>query len=91
MPERIREIQREIVKTRRYLFNLEAKLQKARMKMYSSGDEQRIAEIESEFKAKYPNLPVRRELLALVGTEPYNAPSEDKEVTRRNVAERYGR
>ena len=91
MVQKLRNLEREIVKTRKYLSSLEARFQRERMKMYGTQEEQRLAEIESEFKAKYPNLRVRRELLALVGTEPYNPPSEDKAIARRIVAERYGR
>jgi len=92
MAEELRNLQREIVKTRRYLSSLEARFQKVRARLYGrTSEEQRLAEVEREFRAKYPDLPVRRELLALVGTEPYNPPSKDKEVTRQIVAERYGR
>lgn len=89
MAEELRTLQKEIVKTRKHLSSLETRFQKVRTKVYAKSREQRLAEIEQEFKASYPNLPVRRELLAVVGTEPYNPPSKDKEVTRRIVAERY--
>lgn len=90
MAEELRSLQREILKARRHLSSLEARFQRLRTKVYGKPQEdKRLMEIEKEFKTKYPNLPVRREVLALVGTEPYNPPSEDKEITRYIVAERY--
>lgn len=88
MEEELRHLQKEIEKTRKYLSSLESKFHKVMSKVHNKSEE-RIEEIEKEFKSNYPDLPVRRELLALVGTEPYNPPSNDKEITRRITAERY--
>jgi len=95
MTEELRNLQKEILRTRRYLSSLEGRLQKLRhpsaSRNYAKAEERRLARVESEFRRKYPQLTVRRSLLAIVGTEPYNSPSLDKAVTRQIVAERYGR
>lgn len=50
----------------------------------------RLKKLEQELRKKSPGIKVDKELLRLVGTEPYNPPSQDKEIVRRIVAERYG-
>ena len=49
----------------------------------------RITSIQAEFRKKYPNIAVRKELLAIVGTEKRRSPSKDHDLARRIVAERY--
>lgn len=85
------ELQKEIQKTRNYLRKLEMQLRRVGYRpVKRETEEQRIKRLEAEFKKKYPNLEVDTSILKLVGTEPYNPPSKDKEVTRRIIAERYG-
>ena len=84
----VTELQHRIQKTRRYLHRLETELDRAR---YVTGGrkqtaEQRIEQLEKEFKKKYPDLEIDRRVLRLVGSEPYNSPSEDKAVNRRIIA-----
>jgi len=50
----------------------------------------RMKELERQLKEHNPDMKINYELLKLVGTEPYNPPSQDKEIVRRIVAERYG-
>ncbi len=76
---------------RKHLSSLEAKFRKVKPeKRTASAEKERITKIGREFRAKFPNLHVRKELLALVGTEPLNPVKKDKEITRKIVAERYG-
>lgn len=50
----------------------------------------RLKELESTLLKHSPDMKINYDLLKLVGTEPYNPPSQDKEIVRRIVAERYG-
>lgn len=50
----------------------------------------RVRRIEQELLKKNPDVRIDRELLSLVGTDPYSPPSQDKEIVRRVAAERYG-
>jgi hypothetical protein len=49
----------------------------------------RIKVLEKQIREHNPNMKINYELLRLVGTEPYNPLSQDKEIVRRIVAERY--
>jgi len=53
-------------------------------------EKKRIKKLEAELRKKFPGIKVDKDLLRLVGTEPYNPRSQDKEIVRRIVAERYG-
>ena len=53
-------------------------------------EKDRLKKLEAELKKKLPGVKVDKDLLRLVGTEPYNPRSQDKEIVRRIVAERYG-
>ena len=53
-------------------------------------EKNRLKKLEAELKKKLPGIKVDKDLLRLVGTEPYNPRSQDKEIVRRIVAERYG-
>jgi len=44
---------------------------------------------EEELRQKYPNLPVPKDLLRLVGIMPPNPPEQDWEVIRRAATDRY--
>lgn len=90
MAEELRYLQREIWKVRQYLSRLEYKVMKTQRKLLWENEEQRLKCLEAELKRKNPKVAIDRELLRLVGTEPYNPPSKDKEITRQIVAERYG-
>jgi hypothetical protein len=48
----------------------------------------RMKELERQLREHNPDMKINYELLKLVGTEPYNPPSQDKEIVRRIVAER---
>jgi hypothetical protein len=88
MTEDMRQIRREISKTRHHLNSLEHKLK--RMQHKGSGKTKyNIARLEKKFHKKYPYIKVDRELLALVGTLPGIPARKDKEVVRHIVAERY--
>jgi hypothetical protein len=86
------ELQKEIQKTRQHLNKLETQLHRMKYRKLAGteNEEQRIRRVEAEFKRKYPNIDISRNLLRLVGTEPYNPRWKDKEVTRQIIAERYG-
>jgi hypothetical protein len=87
----VTELQHRIQKTRRYLHRLETELDRAKyVTARKQTEEEKIARLEREFRKKYPRLEIDRSVLRLVGTEPYNPPSEDKAVNRRITAERYG-
>jgi hypothetical protein len=88
------ELKRKIRKTRKYLSSLEDSLRKMNAKKKKARNvkkRRKVDNIESEFKKRFPNLQPRKSLLALVGTEPPNPPSLDKDLTRQIVAERYDR
>lgn len=53
-------------------------------------EKNRLRNLEAELKKKLPGIKVDKDLLRLVGTEPYNPRPQDKEIVRRVVAERYG-
>ncbi len=59
------------------------------------GEEEDLTEVqrqaEEEFRQKYPNIPISKALLRLVGTIPPNPPEQDWEVIRRAVVEHYYR
>jgi hypothetical protein len=50
----------------------------------------RLKELERKVRKHNPAMKINYDLLRLVGTEPYNPVSYDKELVRRIVAERYG-
>ena len=86
----VTELQHRIRKTRKYLYRLETELHRAEnVATGKEAEERRIERLEKAFKKKYPYLEIDRSILMLVGTEPYNPPSEDKAVNRRILAERY--
>jgi hypothetical protein len=79
------------MKTRRYLHGFEAEMRRAMcVKARKETEEQRLARLERAFKRRHPRLEIDRSILKLVGSEPYNPPSKDKQVNRRIIAERYG-
>ena len=88
----VTELQHRIRKTRQYLHRLETEIHRAKYRrpVRKKAEEQRIARLAREFKKKYPYLEADSSILKLVGTEPHNPPSKDKEVNRRIMAERYG-
>lgn len=87
----VTELQVRIRRTKQYLNRLETELQRAKyVTRRKESEEQRLQRLEREFKKKYPHSDIDRSVLKLVGTEPYNPPSEDKAVNRRIIAERYG-
>lgn len=50
----------------------------------------RLRELERQLRKHNPDMKINYDLFKLVGTMPYNPPSQDKEIIRRIVAERYG-
>jgi len=90
MTEELRNLQREISKTRKHLSNLEARYQKAAIKAQSETEEQRLKRLERELREEYPNLKIRRSLLKLVGTLPYSPVEKDSEDIAEAIAGKYG-
>jgi hypothetical protein len=88
MAEDIRYIKRQIEKEMNHLRDLYTRIN--RIEREREPEKYRIKKLEKELTRKNPGVEIDRDLLALVGTEPYNPPSQDKEVVRRIVAERYG-
>lgn len=85
--EEIQYIKKQIKREMNHLRELYARVSTIARK---KPEKYRLKKLEQELLKKNPNIKVDRELLALVGTEPYNPPSQDKEIVRRIVAERYG-
>lgn len=88
MAEDIQYIKRQIKKEMDHLRDLYSKINRIEKK--KEPEKYRIKKLEQELMRKNPNIEIDRELLALVGTEPYNPPSQDKEIVRRIAAELYG-
>ncbi|HEX9845903.1 MAG TPA: hypothetical protein VGA92_05500 [Candidatus Nitrosotenuis sp.] len=88
MAEDIQYIKKQIKKEMNHLRDLYSKINRIEKK--KEPENYRIKKLEQELMRRNPNIEIDRELLALVGTEPYNPPSQDKEVVRRITAERYG-
>ncbi len=88
MAEDIRYIKKQIKKEMNHLRDLYSKINRIERK--KEPEKYSIKKLEQELIRKNPDIEIDRELLALVGTEPYNPPSQDKELVRRLVAERYG-
>jgi uncharacterized protein (UPF0335 family) len=88
MAEDIQYIKKQLEKEMNHLKSLYSKVN--RLEKKKEPENYRIKKIEQELKRTNPGLKVDRELLKLVGTEPYSPPSQDKETTRRIIAERYG-
>jgi signal recognition particle GTPase len=88
MAEDIQYIKKQIEKEMNHLKHLYNKINRIERKKESRKD--RIKKLEKELMRKNPDIEIDRELLALVGTESQNTPSQDKEIVRRIVAERYG-
>lgn len=93
MTEELRTIQRELAKTRRYLSSLEAKYQRAAIKMRSSTEEEkRLESLKQELRREYPNMkftPKTMKLLKTVGTLPYSPVEKDKEDIAEAIAREY--
>jgi signal recognition particle GTPase len=88
MAEDIQYIKKQIKKEMNHLRDLYSKINRIERK--KEPEKHSIKKLEQELMRKNPDIEIDRELLALVGTEPYNPPSQDKELVRRIVAERYG-
>lgn len=88
MAEDIQYIKKQIEKEMIHLRDLYVKI--SRIERKQEPEKYRVKKLEAELLRKNPCIEVDRDLLALVGTEPYNPPSQDKEIVRRIVAERYG-
>lgn len=88
MAEDIQYIKKQIEKEMNHLRDLYSKLNKIERKR--EPEKYRIKKLEQELKKRNPGIEIDRDLLSLVGTLPYNPPSQDKEIVRRIVAERYG-
>lgn len=88
MAEDIQYIKKQVEKEINHLKSLYSRI--GRMEKRKEPEKYRIKKLEQELLRKNPNARVDRKLLALVGTEPYNPVSEDKEIVRRVAAERYG-
>jgi hypothetical protein len=88
MAEDIQYIKKQVKKEINHLKGLYSRISK--MEKRKEPERYRIKKLEQELFRKNPNANIDRELLALVGTEPYNPPSHDKEIVRRIAAERYG-
>ncbi len=88
MAEDIQYIKRQIKKEMNHLRDLYSKINRIEKKKET--EKHRVKKLEQELMRKNPNIEIDWELLALVGTEPHNPPSQDKEVVRRIVAERHG-
>ncbi|CDI06431.1 hypothetical protein [Candidatus Nitrosotenuis uzonensis] len=88
MAEDIQYIKRQIKKEMNHLRDLYSKINRIERK--KEPEKNRIKKLEQEIMSKNPNIEIDRELLALVGTEPYNPSSQDKELVRHIAAQRYG-
>lgn len=88
MAEDIQYIKRQLRKEMNHLRDLYSKINRIERKKET--EKHRVKKLELLLLRKNPSIKVDRDLLALVGTEPHNPPSQDKEVVRRIVAERYG-
>ncbi len=87
--EEIQYIKKQIEREMNHLRELYSRVSTIARKQ-KEPEKYRLKKLEQELLKKNPNIKVDSELLALVGTEPYNPPSQDKEIVRRIVAERYG-
>ncbi len=90
MAEELRDVQKEIWKVREYLARIEERVMRVQMKM--EPEEERVSKLKEELRKEYPDLeftPRILRLLRLVGTQPYNPVSRDKEVIREAIADRY--
>lgn len=87
--EEMQYIKKQLEKEMSHLRQLYSRISRVERRQ-KEPEKYRLRKLAQELKKKMPGIEVDRELLALVGTEPYNPPSQDKEIVRRIVAERYG-
>jgi len=87
MTEEIQYIKKQLEKEMSHLRALYSRISRVEKR---EPEKYRLNKLEQELQQKNPGIKVDRELLSLVGTEPYNSTSQDKEIVRRIVAERYG-
>jgi restriction endonuclease S subunit len=86
------QLERKIEKAREQLYRLETQLLRIQRQAPArrGTQEQKLNRLEAQFKKKYPNVKVDRELLSLVGTLPRIPRSVEKQIIRDAVAERHG-
>jgi hypothetical protein len=81
-------VKKQIEKEISHLKDQYSRLKRGRRKKNSA---YRLKDLERQLREHNPDMKINYELLKLVGTEPYNPPSQDKEIVRRIVSERYAR
>lgn len=90
MANEIGELRKELAKVRQELSRIEYRISYLELELLKLFAEDRVKILEKEINEAYPNLKVDREILELVGIQPYNPVEKDKEIIREAVSERYG-
>jgi hypothetical protein len=92
MAEEITYLKKELEKVREILFRAENRLAVIERRYSKENEAKRIRKLKEELKRDYPNMrftPRVLRLLRLVGTQPYNPISKDKEAIMEAITARY--
>lgn len=92
MVEEIIYLKRELERAREILFRAENRLAIIERKYSKENEAERVRKLKEELKKDYPNMrftPRVLRLLRLVGTQPYNPVSRDKEAIMEAITAGY--